>query len=226
MYEDVLSAIGQSHALFGPLALKGIVVKSCWDGDCSLSSSRMQNLHDEAVCFQDACWKHRARDDKYRHYELNEEEEMEENSLNLHCCPDFSHLKSKFFSPYRCKDSCVPHHSLDSLNFSILSQFVLQHFKHKVPFINASSCASLSWFSPVWTLFLRGGGGECLRVSNRFMAACEQVSSRTILHVKTRIHTLHLQTADHVEAPPSAFCLFQPVDRSSHQMLTWTDMNT
>ncbi len=75
--------------------------------------------------------------------------------------------------------------------------------------------------SSEWTLSLKGGG-EWLRVSNRFMAACEPVSSRTILHVKTGIHTLHLQTVYHVETTP-CLCLFQLADSFSHKH--WYELN-
>lgn len=79
MYGDVLTAIEQGHVFFAPLALKGIAVKSHWDGDCSLRSSRMQYMRNEAVCSTE----HRAKDDKYCHYESIQEEETEDNSLNL-----------------------------------------------------------------------------------------------------------------------------------------------
>lgn len=60
-------------------------------------------------------------------------------------------------------------------------------------------------------------------VSNRFMAACEQVSSQTILHVKTGIHTLHHHTVYHVETP-LCLCFFQLVYSSSSTY--WHELNT
>lgn len=83
------------------------------------------------------------------------------------------------------------------------------------------SCLSLSWFSPQWTLALKGGG-EWPCNSNRFMAACEQVSRQTILHVKTGIHTLYLQTVYHVETPP-CLCVFQLADSSCFKH--WHELN-
>lgn len=135
MYADVLTAIEQGHVFFAPLALKGIVVKSYWDGDCSLSSSRMQHLHNEAVCFQDTCPKHRAKDDKYCHYESIKEEETEENSLNIQYRPDFYNLKLVFTLQMQgqlCDEWSLVHLSFSLWNFFLLyeseSVFIIHWF--------------------------------------------------------------------------------------------------